>query len=69
MSDKKISRYDNYEFEVKDDKLVITINLDEAQVDVQESKSGKSIVIATTGSHQRVPGTQCKVGLTLYRSK
>jgi len=69
MASTKISRYDNWNAVVIDDQLTITINLNESEVDVQESKSGKNMTIATTGSHQRVPGTQLKFGLTVYRRK
>lgn len=67
MSD-KIDRYDNCECSIKDGKLTITICVDESKVDVQPSKSGKTLVVATTGGAMRVPGSMAlKLNLTLYR--
>ena len=60
-----ISRYDNVQMEVQDNHLVITVNLDETEVDVQRSSSGKTLVIATTGGAQKVNGVS--VNLTVYR--
>lgn len=61
----KISRYDNVQTEVQDNHLVITVNLDETEVDVQRSASGKTLVIATTGGATKVNGVS--VNLTVYR--
>jgi hypothetical protein len=61
-----ISRYDNVKTEIKDGKLYIEVNLNEDEVDVQPSVSGKTMVIATTGGAQRVG--DMKLNLTLYRS-
>ena len=60
-----ISRYDNVSTQLHDDTLTITINLDESQVDAQPSKSGKTVVLATTGGAINVVGY--KLNLTLYR--
>ena len=60
-----ISRYENVKVEVKDGKLVIECNLDEDEVDVQPSGSGKTMVIATTGGATRIGGMS--LNLTLYR--
>ena len=61
----KISRYDNVQMDIQDQKLVITVDLDETEVDVQPSASGKTLVIATTGGAQKVNGMS--VNLTVYR--
>ena len=65
----KVSRYDNVQTEVKDKKLVITIDLDEDKVDVQPSKSGKTLVYATTGGAISVGNREdgMKLNLTLYK--
>ena len=63
----KLNRYENVQVEAKDGKLVITCVIDEAQVDVQPSASGKTLVLATTGGAQIVPGSALKLNLTLYR--
>lgn len=65
-----IDRYANVQIEVVDgEKLVITCVIDEDQVDIQPSKSRKTLVFATTGGAERVPGTDLKVNLTVYRPK
>jgi len=33
-----------------------------------ESKSGKSVVVASTNGNVNIPGTDLKLGLNLYRS-
>jgi hypothetical protein len=42
----KVSRQDNVRCEVENDELVIRVSLDENEVDVQPSSSGKSDVFA-----------------------
>ena len=55
----------NVQMTFDEDDLVIRINLKNAG-DI--SKSGKSIVIATTEGNQSVPGTDdIKIGLNVYR--
>ena len=63
----KIDRYANHELKVQDDKLVIEIVIDESQVDVQKSSSGKTFVVSTTGGAIVVPGTPYRLNMTLYR--
>lgn len=55
----------NIQAKVEGDKLVLTINL---KAPGTPSKSGKSIVVATTSGNASVPGAeQFKLGLNLYR--
>lgn len=63
----KIDRYENVQMEIQDGKLVITCEIDESKVDADLSASGKSIVFATSGGATKVPGTDLKLNLTLYR--
>jgi len=65
MAAEKISRYDNVEHSIENDTLTLTISIDENQVDVQPSKSGKTLVIATTGGAIRIGNLH--LNLTLYR--
>ena len=46
---------DNVQIEVKDNKAIITIDLSK---DFGESKSGKTIVIATTRGNVPIPGAE-----------
>ena len=62
----KISRYGNFTVEQVGTKIVVTIETDEEKVDVQLSKSGKSLVIATTGGAHKLPDERI-LNLTLYR--
>ncbi|WP_342676897.1 hypothetical protein [Methanofollis sp. UBA420] len=49
------------------DRLVITVDLSK---DFGESKSGKSITIASTEGNVSVPGDEeVKIGLNVYRKK
>lgn len=66
----KIDRYDNIEATIEDGKLTLVICVDESKVDVQASKSGKTLVVATTGGAMRIPGSgipPLSLNLTLYR--
>ena len=63
----KIDRYQNVKVAIEGDELVIRCNINEDQVDVQKSASGKTFVIATSGGAVRVPDTEIKVNLTVYR--
>jgi len=55
----------NVSFSVKDNQLTIVVDLTK---DFGESKSGKSIVVASTEGNMTLPdGT--KLGLNAYRSK
>ena len=56
----------NMIMEVKDNKLTITIDLTEEQ---GMSKSGKSMVIATTSGNVSIPeNDDIKIGLNIYKS-
>ncbi len=56
---------DNIEIEVKDNKAVITIDLSK---DFGPSKSGKTIVVATTRGNVAIPGSEdIKLGLNCYK--
>ena len=55
---------DNIQIEVKDNKAVITIDLSK---DFGPSKSGKTIVVATTRGNVPIPGAESiKLGLNCY---
>jgi hypothetical protein len=49
---------------VEGDRLSITVDL---SVELGPSKSGKTIMIASTGGNQLVYGREEKIGLNLYR--
>lgn len=63
----KVDRYENHEFSVEDGILTVKINLDEEKVDAQPSKSGKTVVLATSGGAVRIPGTDYRINFTVYR--
>ena len=55
----------NVELQVKDGKLIITVDLAKT---FGSSGSGKSVIIASTGGNVSVPGQEAvKVGLNVYR--
>ena len=55
----------NVEFQVEGNSLVIIVDL---SVELGESASGKSVIIASTGGNVAVPGYEdIKVGLNVYR--
>jgi hypothetical protein len=54
----------NVEWEIKDDKLIIEIDLTK---DFGPSKSGKTITIASTRGNQKVEGTDAIIGLNVYK--
>jgi len=57
----------NVELTVKDEILTITVDLSKEQ---GPSKSGKTIVIATTGGNQIVPGhADARIGLNVYKAR
>jgi len=56
---------DNVQIEVKDNKAIITIDLSK---DFGESKSGKTIVVATTRGNVPIPGAEAfRLGLNCYK--
>jgi hypothetical protein len=55
----------NVEMQVKDGKLIITVDLSKS---FGTSSSGKSVIVASTGGNVAVPGDEsAKVGLNVYR--
>ena len=54
----------NVKWEVKDNKLIIEIDLTK---EFGGSKSGKTITIATTRGNQKVEGTDAIIGLNVYK--
>ena len=52
------------EYEVKDGKLILSIDIEH---EGEPSKSGKSIVIGSTRGNMKIPGTELKLGLNLYK--
>ncbi|MBW1968163.1 MAG: hypothetical protein JRF58_07940 [Deltaproteobacteria bacterium] len=54
----------NVEWETKDDKLIIEIDLTK---DFGPSKSGKTITIASTRGNKRIEGTNAVIGLNVYK--
>lgn len=57
----------NAEMKVQGNKLTITVDLSK---ELGESKSGKSVVIATTSGNADIPNkTGFKIGLNVYKKK
>jgi hypothetical protein len=54
----------NVEWQIKDNKLIIEIDLTK---DFGPSKSGKTITIASTRGNQKVEGTDAIIGLNVYK--
>ena len=52
------------EYEVKDGKLLLSIDIGH---EGEPSKSGKSLVIGSTRGNLGIPGTELKLGLNLYK--
>ena len=55
---------ENVEWEVKDNNLIIEIDLTK---DFGLSKSGKTITIASTRGNQKIEGTDAVIGLNVYK--
>ena len=55
---------ENVKWEVKDDKLIIEIDLTK---EFGLSKSGKTITIASTRGNQKIEGTDAVIGLNVYK--
>ena len=53
----------NITYKVNGNKITIEINLDERN---GKSKSGKNVIIATTGGNAKIEGTDMVLGLNLY---
>ena len=57
----------NVDMKIEGSKLVITVDLSK---DFGPSKSGKTIIIATTGGNVSLPGNEAvKVGLNIYKGR
>ena len=54
---------ENIQFEVKDGKLFMEVDLTEKGT---ISSSGKSMVIATTRGNIALPGSEVKIGVNIY---
>lgn len=54
----------NVKWEIKDDKLIIEIDLN---LEFGLSKSGKTITIASTRGNQKIEGTDAVIGLNVYK--
>ncbi len=54
----------NVKWELKEDKLIIEIDLTE---ELGPSKSGKTITVASTRGNQRIEGTDVIIGLNVYK--
>jgi hypothetical protein len=54
----------NVKWEVKDDKLIIEIDL---TMELGPSKSRKTITIASTRGNQKIEGTDAVIGLNVYK--
>lgn len=54
---------ENVSIEVKDGKAIITIDLEHRG---GLSGSGKSVIVASTGGNQTIPGTEVVLGLNAY---
>ena len=54
--------------EMSVDKDILTIRVDLAK-DFGPSKSGKTVIIASSGGNQTIPGTTAKIGLNVYKPK
>ena len=54
----------NVKYEVKDDKLIVEIDLTK---EFGLSKSGKTITIASTRGNQKIEGTDAVIGLNVYK--
>ncbi len=55
---------DNVKWEVRDNKLIIEIDLTQ---EFGLSKSGKTISIASTKGNQKIEGTDAVIGLNVYK--
>ncbi len=54
----------NVKWEVKDDKLIIEIDLTK---EFGPSKSGKTIAVASSRGNQKIEGTDVIIGLNVYK--
>ena len=54
----------NIAYELDGKKLVITIDL---TTTLGNSKSGKNVLVASSGGNASIPGTDVKIGLNAYK--
>ncbi len=54
----------NVEMTVEENILIVTVDL---KKDFGQSKSGKTIIVASTEGNVSVPGRKEKIGLNVYR--
>jgi hypothetical protein len=64
INTKRGEEMQNVKWEVKDDKLIIEIDLTK---EFGPSKSGKTITIASTRGNQKIEGTDVVIGLNVYK--
>ena len=55
---------ENVKWEVRDNKLIIEIDLTQ---EFGLSKSGKTVTIASTRGNQKIEGTDAVIGLNVYK--
>jgi len=55
---------ENVEWEIRDNKLIIEIDLTK---EFGLSKSGKTVTIASTKGNQKIEGTDAVIGLNVYK--
>ncbi|MBF0120412.1 MAG: hypothetical protein HQK79_16375 [Desulfobacterales bacterium] len=56
----------NVEMKVEGDQLVIKVDLNK---DFGPSKSGKTIIIASTEGNKKIENTEAYIGLNIYKKK
>ena len=61
---KEVEEMQNLKWEVKDDKLIIEIDLTK---EFGPSKSGKTITVASSRGNQKIEGTDVIIGLNVYK--
>lgn len=54
----------NTDLKLDGDKLTITVDMSK---DCGRSKSGKSLIIASTQGNIKIPGTDATIGLNIYK--
>ena len=64
INTKRGEEVENVKWEVKDNKLIIEIDLTK---EFGLSKSGKTITIASTRGNQKIEGTDAVIGLNVYK--
>ncbi len=62
----RLPRMKNVELEVDGDKLTVTVDLSK---EFGPSKSGKTVIIASTVGNKRIPGREERIGLNVYKDR